>query len=268
MTKWAALNWTGCIAPWWWNRKTTPGFASLQAIEEEVLWGIVILGVWPWWWNLNVVAATKSPNPEWLRPSLSGVSRFRNGSFPCLSVSLWLSLSFLYFCETTVGQTPNLFSDVWFQDENIAWAGRAWGRTSWHIPLVPDVWMCAGVGTSLGSEPPNSFSFTPSAGYWTSVVRARWARSTQRYWSLALSFCKCMWVVCACLCMCVCMYVGCCHLSSPLSNLLGRKVNNPIAGVGVSLGYVVGKPTLVHQTLDHSECQPRPQKSGFWSPYL
>lgn len=38
--------------------------------------------------------------------------------------------------------------------------------------------------------------------------------------------------------------------------------------VGVSLGCVVGTPIPVHQTLDHSECQPHPQKSGFWSPYL
>lgn len=37
--------------------------------------------------------------------------------------------------------------------------------------------------------------------------------------------------VCMFVRMCVCMYVGSCHLSSPLSNLLRRKVNNPIAGL-------------------------------------
>lgn len=159
------------------------------------------------WWQPYCLQIKSDSGPPWVElPDLE------MALFP---VYLSLSDSFSFFIILW-NQTPNLFSDILFQDENISWAGRAWGRTSLHIPLVPVAWMCSGVGTSLGSEPPNSlFPLLPVLGYWTSVVHARWAvyhwstSSTQCYWSLALSFCMCMWVVCACLCVCVfaCMWV-------------------------------------------------------------
>lgn len=65
---------------------------------------------------------------------------------------------------------------------------------------------------------------------------------------------------CVYVCLHVCgpMYVGRCHLS----NHLGVKVIILLAGLGDGLGCVVGKSTLVHQTLDSSECH-HPQKSVF-----